>query len=109
VTADSHVSLTLERSSGIIGALLSFLANSFWIHFALMDHAEWGNRLLDRVIQATAVGVAFWGIAITLLIMLETKPIVVELKKINYFPLGGSVFCRIAVCMSRIVVRVRCA
>jgi hypothetical protein len=52
-----------------------------------MDHAEWGNRLLDRVIQATAVGVAFWGIAITLLIGLESKPVVIRLKKVGYFVL----------------------
>lgn len=50
-----------------------------------MDHADWGNRLLDRIIQATAVGVAFWGIAITLLIGLESKPIIVRLKRIDYF------------------------
>jgi hypothetical protein len=60
--------------------------NSLWLHFVIIDH-EWGNRLLDRVIQATAVGVAFWGIAITLLIGLESKPVVIRLKRLGYFVL----------------------
>ena len=107
MTADPHVSLMLERGSGIIGALLCFLANSFWLHFALMDHAEWGNRLLDRVIQATAVGVAFWGIAITLLIALETKPIVVQLKKIDYFRLVVQYFAEsLFACLGLLIVSV---
>jgi hypothetical protein len=75
----------LERYSGYVAALFSFFVNFAWLHFALLDHADWGNRLLDRIIQATAVGVAFWGIAITLLIGLESKPIIIELKRIDYF------------------------
>ena len=78
-------SLLMERYSGYVSALLCFLLNLFWFHFALMDHGDWSNRLLDRIIQATAVGVAFVGTAITLLISLESKAIIVRLKKIAYF------------------------
>jgi hypothetical protein len=102
------VSLILERYSGALAAVLCFLANSLWVHFALMDHAEWGNRLLDRVIPATAVGVAFWGIAITLLIGLESKSVVVQLKRIGYFRLivqyfGESLFACLALLFLSVV------
>jgi hypothetical protein len=51
----------------------------------LVAHPDWGNRLLDRVIQSASVGVAFWGIAITLFIGMESKTIVVTLRKLGYF------------------------
>ncbi len=37
------------------------------------------------MIQASAVGAAFWGLTLTLLIMIESKPIVVNLKRVRYF------------------------
>lgn len=61
-----------------------FLSNAVWLHFSLTEHGEWYNRLLDRVIQATAVGAAFWGLTLTLLIMLESKPVILSLKKERY-------------------------
>jgi hypothetical protein len=74
-----------ERFGPLAVGALAFLANSCWFHFVVLEHPDWGNRLLDRVIQAASVGVAFWGIAITLLIGMESKPIVQTLKKLDYF------------------------
>ena len=82
---DSSAGLLAERFVPVLGGLVCFWANIAWLKFVLTDHLEWGNRLLDRVIQASSVGVAFWGIAITLLIGMESKPIVENLKKLRYF------------------------
>ncbi len=79
--------LVFEQYGPLVLGALSFLGNIFWFRFALLDHPEWGNRLLDRVIQAASVGVAFWGIAITLFIGMESKPIVETLRKLGYFSL----------------------
>jgi hypothetical protein len=81
----SSVGLLSERFVPILGGLACFFANIAWLKFVLTDHSEWGNRLLDRVILASSVGVAFWGIAITLLIGMESKPIVENLKRLRYF------------------------
>lgn len=70
-----------------MAAALCFLVNFGWLHFIVADHPDWGNRLLDRVIQAASVGVAFWGIAITLLVGMESKPIISDLKRIGYLRL----------------------
>ena len=43
--------------------------------------------MLDRVIQASAVGVAFWGIAITLLIGMDAKSVIQRLRKVGYYNL----------------------
>lgn len=85
--------LVVERYSPIALGVLSFLANTLWFRFALLNHPEWGNRLLDRVIQAASVGVAFWGIAITLFIGMESRPIVENLKRLGYFRVVVRYFC----------------
>jgi hypothetical protein len=54
------------------------------MRLALLN-ADWGNRLLDRVIQASAMGAAFWGVAITLLIGMDAKPVVIRLKAVGYY------------------------
>ena len=41
--------------------------------------------MLDRVIQASSVCVGFWGIAITLLMGMDSKPVVGRLKRLGYF------------------------
>jgi hypothetical protein len=66
-------------------AFCVFVSNTTWLHFILTKHGDWYNRLLDRMIQASAVGAAFWGLTLTLLIMIESKSIVVNLKRIRYF------------------------
>lgn len=81
----ASVGLIVEKYFPFTLGVFGFFTNAFWLRFALLDHPEWGNRLLDRVIQATSVGVAFWGIAITLLIGMESKPILQTLKKVGYF------------------------
>jgi len=78
------VGLIAEKYAPLTVGALTFLANIGWFRFALLDHTDWANRLLDRVIQASSVGFAFWGIAITLLIGMESKPVVVTLRKIGY-------------------------
>lgn len=77
--------LNLEKYGPLFVAALCFLGNAVWLRFALVEHGEWSNRLLDRVIQATSVGAAFWGIAITLLIGMESQPIICTIKKLGYF------------------------
>ncbi len=67
----------------VIG-VLSLLGNSLLFKFVVLD-ADWGNRLLDRVIQVSSVGAAFWGVAITLLIGMENRPVVVRLRKLGYY------------------------
>ena len=85
--------LFIEQYSPLALGALGFLGNTFWFRFALLDHPEWANRLLDRVIQAASVGVAFWGIAITLFIGMESKPIVETLRKLGYFGMVVRYFC----------------
>jgi len=82
---ENSVALLVERCGAPSVGLLLFLVNFAWFHLSIFDHADLGNRLLDRVIQASSVGVAFWGVAITLLIGMETKPVIVTLKKLGYF------------------------
>jgi hypothetical protein len=41
--------------------------------------------MLDRVIQASVVVTAFWGIAITLLMGIDAKPVISRLKRIGYY------------------------
>jgi hypothetical protein len=77
--------LIAERYVPIILGVLAGLVNSAWIGFVLTNHLDWGNRFLDRVIQATSVGVAFWGIATTLFIGMESKPVVGMLRRLGYF------------------------
>jgi hypothetical protein len=61
------------------------LVSEVWaVKFVLLA-ASWGNPLLDRVIQASGMGSAFGGIAITLLIGLDTKPVVIRLKAVGYY------------------------
>jgi hypothetical protein len=82
---DFSLGFALEQYGPLTLGALGFLGNALWFRFALLDHPEWGNRLLDRVIQAASVGVAFWGIAITLFIGMESKPIVETLRRLGYF------------------------
>jgi hypothetical protein len=86
-TQAPSVGLILEKYIPVTLGVFGFFVNAFWIKFALLDHPEWGNRLLDRVIQAASVGVAFWGIAITLFIGMESKPIFQTLRKLGYLRL----------------------
>lgn len=58
----------------------------------LVIEGEVGQRLVDRVVQASSVGVAFWGIALTLLIGMEAKRIVQRLKKVHYYSLVVAYF-----------------
>jgi hypothetical protein len=74
----------LERYGPFLAGVLLFLANLMWLELSVSD-AEWGNRMLDRVIQASVVFVAFWGIAITLLMGIDTKPIIGRLKRLGYY------------------------
>ena len=67
----------------VIGGLV-FFSHLWWFRFSLLE-ASWGNRLLDRVIQASAMGAAFWGVAITLLIGMDAKPVVIRLKSVGYY------------------------
>ena len=85
--------LSMEKYGPIAAGAACFLANSVWLRFVLTDQQDWTNRLIDRVIQATSVGVAFWGIAVTLFIGMESKPIVITLKKLGYFSLVVRYFC----------------
>ena len=66
-----------------LGAIM-FVSEFCEVKFALLN-APWGNRLLDRVIQASAIGTAFWSVAITLLIALDSKPVVIRLKSGGYY------------------------
>ena len=74
----------LEKYGPAFGGLLLFLVNLVWVGLST-SNAEWGNRLLDRVIQASAVGVAFWGIAITLLMGMDAKPVIGHLKRLGHY------------------------
>jgi len=74
----------LEKHGPIVAGLLFIITNQIWLRISVID-AEWGNRMLDRVIQASVVCVAFWGIAITLLLGMDTKPIIGRLKRLNYY------------------------
>jgi hypothetical protein len=85
--------LVVERYGPLASGMLGFLVNNFWFRFTLLDHPDWGNRLLDRVIQATSVGVAFWGIAITLFIGMESRPLIENLKRLGYFRVVVRYFC----------------
>jgi hypothetical protein len=67
----------------VIGGIVSAF-ESWEFKFVFLD-ASWGNRLLDRVIQASAMGAAFWGVAITLLIAMDAKVVVVRLKTVGYY------------------------
>jgi hypothetical protein len=79
--------LIFEQYGPLALGVLTVIGNTVVLRFALLDHPDWGNRLLDRVIQAASVGVAFWGIAITLFIGMESKPIVETLRQLGYFGL----------------------
>jgi hypothetical protein len=85
--SQASLGLILEKHGAIFIALLCFVGNAVWIHFILLDHAEWSNRLLDRVIQATSVSAAFWGVTITLLIGMESQAIISTIKRLGYFRL----------------------
>jgi len=74
----------LERYGPLLAGVLLFLANVTSLDLSVSD-AEWGNRMLDRVIQASVVFVAFWGIAITLLMGMDAKPVIGRLKRLGYF------------------------
>jgi peptidoglycan biosynthesis protein MviN/MurJ (putative lipid II flippase) len=67
-----------------LAGLFVFLGDVICFRFLILQ-ADWGSRLLDRVIQATSIGAAFWGIAITLLIGMDAKPIVIRLKRVGYY------------------------
>jgi hypothetical protein len=84
---EHSLGLIFEQYGPLAFGVLTAIGNTVVFRFALLDHPDWGNRLLDRVIQAASVGVAFWGIAITLFIGMESKPIVGNLKKLGYFGL----------------------
>jgi hypothetical protein len=86
-TGDSSVGLIAERFGPVVVAVIGFFANVVWLRFDLMAHAEWSNRLIDRVIQATSVSAAFWGVAITLLIGMQFQPILITIKRLGYFRL----------------------
>ncbi|HET8922082.1 MAG TPA: hypothetical protein VFN26_03695 [Candidatus Acidoferrum sp.] len=73
-----------EKFGPTIAGVLFFLANLTWVGRSVYG-AEWGNRLLDRVVQVSAVGVAFWGIAITLLMGMDTKPVIGHLRRLDYY------------------------
>jgi len=73
-----------ERYGPVLLGGLFFAFDALWLHITILD-VEWGNRLLDRVIQASAVGAAFWGVAITLLIGMDTKRVVGSLKRLGYY------------------------
>lgn len=74
----------LEKYGPVFGGLLLFLANMIWLGFSVSE-ADWGNRMLDRVIQASVVCVAFWGVAITLLMGMDTKPVITRLRRLGYY------------------------
>jgi hypothetical protein len=76
--------LFAEMHTPVVLGGLVFVSQVSWVKFALLE-ASWGNRLLDRVIQASAVGTAFWGVAITLLIGMDAKPVVARLKAVGYY------------------------
>ncbi|HXA78702.1 MAG TPA: hypothetical protein VNV41_16325 [Candidatus Acidoferrales bacterium] len=76
--------LIAEVYSPVVFGGFGFFMQLWWLKFSLLD-ASWGNRLLDRVIQASAMGTAFWGVAITLLIGMDAKPVVIRLKAVGYY------------------------
>jgi hypothetical protein len=76
--------LVAEIYSPIVLGGFVFCSQFWWMRLALLN-ADWGNRLLDRVIQASAMGAAFWGVAITLLIGMDAKPVVIRLKAVGYY------------------------
>jgi hypothetical protein len=76
--------LATEMYSPLVLGGLVFFSQLWWLKFSLLE-ASWGNRLLDRVVQASAMGAAFWGVAITLLIGMDAKPIVTRLKAVGYY------------------------
>lgn len=79
------LNLLFERYGPLGVSIAAFVANTWWFRFALLDHGDWANRLLDRTIQATSVGVAFWGVAITLFLGMDAKPVLLRLKELGYF------------------------
>lgn len=86
---------------------MTFGAEAFWLR-TLLFRADWSNRLLDRVIQASVVGVAFWGIAITLLIGMDAKSLIVRLKRVGYYKLlvsylGESLFACFVILLLSVV------
>ena len=76
--------LVLESFGPIACGMMFFAVDSLWLRIGILD-SDWGGRLIDRVIQASVTGVAFWGVAITLLLGMDSKRIVVRLKRANYF------------------------
>jgi len=63
---------------------MSLCAN-FWYGFFPLSGAPWRNRLLDGVVIAASVLVAYWGTAETLLLGLDTKRVVERLKQQGYW------------------------
>jgi hypothetical protein len=74
----------IERFGPVLAGVSFFFANLLWLGLSVTE-AEWGNRLLDRVIQASVVLAAFWGIAITLLMGMDSKPVIGHLKRLRYY------------------------
>jgi hypothetical protein len=97
-----------ERFGPLACGGIVFLGETALFRISLFQ-AEWSNRLLDRVIQASAVGAAFWGIAITLLIGMDAKRVVGRLRRVGYYKLvvdyfGESLFAAFALMLISILI-----
>jgi hypothetical protein len=91
----------------VLGGLM-FLGEAAWLRI-LIFQATWTERLLDHVIQISAVGAAFWGVAITLLIGMDAKRVVGRLRRTGYYRLvvryfGESLFASFALMLLSVLI-----
>jgi hypothetical protein len=85
-----------------------FTGEIAWLR-VLLFQSDWSDRLLDHVIQVSAVGAAFWGVAITLLIGMDSKRIVGRLRRTGYYRLvvqyfGESLFATFSLMLLSVLV-----
>lgn len=76
--------LIVERDGPVIVGILAIFTDLRWLHLNII-HQTWTDNLLNRVITAAAIVLTFWGIAVTLLIAMESRQTIVRLKRLGFY------------------------